>query len=288
MTNIFIRSPGQDPFEIPKNQVIAAIKNGELSANQEISLDGQSWTVLDQHKQLGALFNQEAPKPPPAPKLKVVSETVFYASDRVNCPKCGHEQDRGDACADCNVLFEKYWESQKAKTQKKTEGAIEPELNADESGSFFHKLWNGKYPLWKTLWIFGVAYPMCILVPLQLIFVWKMQGIVEGVMNQNPALDERVADVIAIMAVEMKTYFMVFAVVMLVYLVYAFILNVGLWRSANNYTGAGIWRILIRIAVVLYFIALPFNVFGIYEFSTGFEDQMTLFQNQFKQMQEIQ
>lgn len=288
MTNIFIRTPGQDPFEIPKNQVIAAIKNGELSAHQEISMDGQSWTVLDQHKQLGALFDQEAPKPPPQAKPKVVSESEFYASDRVHCPKCGHDQDRGDTCMNCNVLFEKYWESQKAKTTKKTKETIEPELDAEESESFLKKLWNGKYPLWKILWLFGVAYPMCILVPLQIIFVWKMQGIVAGVMNQNPIPDDIVADVMAKMVVEMQTYFMVFAVVMLVYLVYAFILNVGLWRSANNYTGAGIWRILIRIAVVLYFISLPFNVFGVYEFSTGFEDQMNLFLNQFKQIQDIQ
>lgn len=282
MATIFVRKTDHDPFEITKDQVVTDIKSGKLLADDEISLDGQSWLRLDRHKQLGALFNQDAPQP--QPKSKAMSESIFYSSDRVNCPNCGYEQDRGDTCLNCYVLFEKYWKTKKARAQKKSNPTPEPEVDTNESGNFIHKLWNGKYPLWEVTWLFGLVYPMCTMIPIQLVFVWKMQSIVERVMSQTLTLNEVLASAIALMATEMKTYFMVFAAVMLVFLVYGFILNVGLWKSANNYTGASIWRILIKVFVIIYFIMLPFSVLGIYQMVTGFEEHMDQIQYQFQQM----
>ena len=66
MSNLFIRRLGQEPFEIPKNQVVPDIKSGKLSADDEISPDGQSWISLGKHKQLSALF-KTGPTSAPAP-----------------------------------------------------------------------------------------------------------------------------------------------------------------------------------------------------------------------------
>ncbi len=299
MANILIKRGDQEPFEIPKNQVVAAIKNGELLADDEISLDGQSWVRLDQHKQLGALFGQGEPKPPPAPKPKVMSEAIFYSSDRVNCPKCGFEQDRGDTCESCNLLFEKFWAAHKTRTKRKPNRAFAPELDAEESGGIFHKLWNGKYPLWKTFWLFAVAFPLCAILLAEAFWMWGVEGkmqsgmqamMQQGVMNENLTPEEQMTAMtnsIMNWFEEIRPYFMAFAAFMLIYSVYAFFVNVGLWRSANNYKGAGIWRILVRIWVVLVFIALPFNVFNLtYDLATGFEADYKQMEEQARQMQE--
>ncbi len=60
------------------------------------------------------------------------------------------------------------------------------------------------------------------------------------------------------------------------------ILAVGLWRSANDYDGPGIWRTLVKIMVVCYFIGLPFNIFSISQFGTMMEQ----FEIQVQQMQD--
>ena len=43
MTVVYIKRADQDPFEFPKDQVVAAVQKGELLADDEISPDGQSW-----------------------------------------------------------------------------------------------------------------------------------------------------------------------------------------------------------------------------------------------------
>lgn len=261
MTNLFIRKVDQDPFEIPKNQVVPAIKNGTLLMDDEISPDGQLWVRLGQHKQLGALFSQGAPKTqPPAPaKPKQVSESTFYSSDRVNCPKCGFEQDRGDACVNCNILFEKYWSLKKERAKKKPQPVLEPELDSVESKNVVQKLWNGEYPLWATYWLFGVVYPLCVFFIFWTFFAGKIMATAEDMTNESPPSASMMAD--------MKFYATLYTVFMLVYLAYCLIVNVGLWRSASNYTGASIWSIIVKVFVVLFFVTLPFNFMGAFDFS---------------------
>lgn len=60
METVLIRRDQREPFKFPKKSVVRAIKSGELFGNDEISSDnGETWTRIDQHKQLGKLF--EAP-----------------------------------------------------------------------------------------------------------------------------------------------------------------------------------------------------------------------------------
>ena len=68
------------------------------------------------------------------------------------------------------------------------------------------------------------------------------------------------------MMIMMEKFLPLIIVMFSLFFTYSFVLNVGLWRSASNYTGAGIWRILVKILVVLFFISLPFYAFSIYQF----------------------
>lgn len=299
MTDILVKRDDQEPFKIPKNQVVPAIKSGKLLPDDEISVDGKSWIVLSRHKQLGPLFNPDETAPPPKPKPKVLSETVFYSSERVQCPKCGFEQKRGETCESCNLLFKKFWEAHKTRSQKKTQKSFAAELDGEESGNFVHKLWNGKYPLWKAFWIYTVALPFCVILLVEALWMWQMSGTMEEglqtMMQQSmtseelPPEEQVAAMTTAMMAwfEQIKPYFMAFAVLILTLCGYAFLSNMGVWRSANDYGGAGIWRVLARVWVVLVFISLPFNVYNTsYDLITGFEDNYDEYEQQARQFQE--
>jgi len=211
MSKFFIRRKGQDPFEIPKNQVVPDIKNGKLSADDEISPDGRSWISLGKHKQLSALFKTGATRAPVPAKPRKMSEK-----------KAGSRQDFVQAAGS--------------------------DLDSGGSGFFMTKLWKGEYPLWKTFWIFGMAVPAVFMFLVMAIFF------IVGMMTLSPTAESMIP--------VMKTYMRNFTVVLAVLLVYQFFWAVGLWRSANDYDGPGIWRTLVKIMVVFYFIGLPFNIFS--------------------------
>ena len=133
------------------------------------------------------------------------------------------------------------------------------------------KLWKGEYPLWKTFWIFGMAVPAVFMFLVMAILI--IVGM-DGMMTLSPTAES--------MMPVMKTYMRNFTVVLAVLLVYQFFLAVGLWRSANDYDGPGIWRTLVKIMVVFYFIGLPFNIFSI----SQFENMMEQFEFMVQQMQD--
>ncbi len=258
MARLFIRKAGQNPVEIDKNQIVPAIKVGKLDAEDEISADGKSWISLGAHKQLGTLFNKEpagapaTPVPPPAPaKPRKMTEREFYSSDRVFCPKCGFEQDRGPSCEKCDIIFEKYWEIKSGGSRRKAEPEVEQTQPAGGSGNFLKTLWNGEYPLWVTFWIFGFVIPAGIWFLFQtFIFAPNM----EHMMTQNPSRE--------MMMETMRSNFRNMTLMAMVMYCYQFIVSVGLWRSAGFYQGFGLWRVLVQILVVLYFISIPGTIYS--------------------------
>lgn len=283
MSNVFIRKAGQEPLEVSQSQVAADILSGELLASDKVSLDGEFWVRLDQHKELGDLFKQRKAKQPPK-VIPKVSEAEFYSSSRVHCPKCGFEQNRDSTCGNCNLIFEKYWHALNARTLKKSEQDEAPSPDEKESGGVFHKLLHGKYPLWKIYWLFGLVYPLVIILALMLAAGFKLQDTMINLISQYPNPNERMAEIMSVMLEEYKTYSLIFAVVLLVFLAYSLVVHIGLWRCARGYSGDSLWRTLSRIAVVLFFIILPISVFSIYSYYTGFDEQMSRYEFLFKQM----
>jgi len=246
MANVFIKRPGKDTFNFPKAQVVTAVKRGELLGDDEISADGKNWIRLDRHKQLGALFKTKASKPKAPTKPKKVNEVEFFSSDRVNCPKCGFDQDRADTCMECGIVFQKYFDSKKPKPPKEEPGERisqdEPitEDVEDASGNFIvrvlKKLGRGDYPLVTAFWRFGFVVPLV----MGLLFVaWMFFGL--SVLPQF------------LFALGLLSAFPLF-------FGYGIISSVGIWRSASAYSGPSIWSVLSKILVVLYFIGLPFQI----------------------------
>jgi len=87
----------------------------------------------------------------------------------------------------------------------------------------------------------------------------ESSGTMEGDLPPEQAMNQ-------MLMVMMEKFLPAIIVMFSLFFTYSFVLNVGLWRSASNYTGAGIWRILVKILVVLFFISLPFHAFNIYQF----------------------
>jgi hypothetical protein len=86
------------------------------------------------------------------------------------------------------------------------------------------RLWRGEIVLWKSFWLFGVGGAAVIGLP-----------IFAAMMALTDVPDDTTATIF------------VFALgFLLVYLIWAF---VGIWRSANSYTGNRTWSIFAKVAV---------------------------------------
>lgn len=286
MPNLYIRQAGQDPFPMEKNEVVPAIKSGMLSAGDEISADGKNWMPLGAHKQLGALFKTASAAPAAAPKTatgqtapaaskpRKMSMREFYSSDRVFCPKCGFEQDRTASCQKCDIIFDKYWEIKTEGPRSKAEPReTMPVVESSGSGNMLARLWRGEYPLWITFWIFGAGIPFVIWFLFQtLVLTSGMQEM----MTQNPSPDE--------MMEMMRGKFRSMMIMSAIMFPYQFIVAVGLWRAARVYEGFALWRVLVQICVVLFFISIPFTLFSYISGWNAMEQQL----QQMQMMMEMQ
>ncbi len=279
MTNVYIKRSGDDPFEMPKNQIVAGVKKGELLPDDEISADGKKWVRLDRHKQIAPLFKGQAKKAPPKPKK--MTEEEFYANKQVVCPNCLFEQEREESCRKCNVLFEKYWDIKKGRVKTKTQAQktkiTKQELEAAQSsGGIMTKLWRGEYPLWATFWLFGFLFPLIVMGLLQFVAArFFLQDMTQSLMESGTGAEGAMSQEEAMlqMMTAMEQFLPYILAFLFISLIYSFILNVGLWRSAGNHTGFALWRIIVKILVVLFFISLPFQIFNIYQM-TNFIDMM--------------
>ena len=87
-------------------------------------------------------------------------------------------------------------------------------------------IWNGKLPLWKVYWLFGV-----------------LGGIVfrfADMILSGPQSDGTIS----------LGFSSLFA---LLYIIYFTIVLVGVWRSATNYTGHVVWPILAKFVTIIAF-----------------------------------
>ncbi len=100
------------------------------------------------------------------------------------------------------------------------------------------KLWNGHYSLSKSYWFFGNIVPLIffiILISLALLF---QENALDALLNQQfvpKGLYERV----------------ILLFITFLFLIYSIISTVGIWRSANHYTGKRYWSVIAKFAIVL-------------------------------------
>jgi hypothetical protein len=98
------------------------------------------------------------------------------------------------------------------------------------------KLWRGEIPLWQTFWLYGVLFPIVVLIlypiPLKIlvhfIFIYMVY---------------------------------IFAFFIVMGLLYPVVIFVAIWRSAGKYEGRKIWMWLLKILVVVMIIIFLLIVF---------------------------
>jgi hypothetical protein len=111
----------------------------------------------------------------------------------------------------------------------------EPQDAIDPSHGVAVNLWRGNYTLVKTYWLFGIVGGLAL-------------GLAVGVL-----LAITTSVVLALFGIATLWAWQVFV-------------SVAIWRSAGKYTGARIWKILARIALVLSFLQLLGATAGMFGF----------------------
>lgn len=102
---------------------------------------------------------------------------------------------------------------------------------------FLKKLWKGEYPLFVSFWGFGFLVLFCL-------------GFLFGAIPQKGLTGWLIFNFGPIGG------FITFLIFCVCFYVYIVILYVGIWRSANKYTGRSIWKIITKILVCFWWIFL--------------------------------
>ena len=100
------------------------------------------------------------------------------------------------------------------------------------------KLWKGHYSLSRSYWFFGNIVPLFFFVVLISLALSFQENALDALLNQQfvpSGIYERV----------------ILVLITLVFLVYSIISTVGIWRSANHYTGKRYWSVIAKFAIVL-------------------------------------
>jgi hypothetical protein len=111
------------------------------------------------------------------------------------------------------------------------------------------QLWRGEIALSRAFWIFGVLVPI-ILVIVAIVLSWAVMILLLFFAFSGPGAPEGLSDGVVVVLVAM-------AVLTLAYQVVA---CVGVWRSAERYSGKPIYSILARGALALYLAVTVSNV----------------------------
>ncbi len=87
---VFIRRGDRTVKGVALSSLTASIKNGRLRRTDEISVDGNRWVELGEHRKLGPLFASvnKAPSSPPGPpdNLKKQLAGISGMLDEINSP----------------------------------------------------------------------------------------------------------------------------------------------------------------------------------------------------------
>ena len=100
------------------------------------------------------------------------------------------------------------------------------------------KLWNGHYSLSKSYWFFGNIIPLIFFIILISLALSFQENALDALLNQQfvpKGLYERA----------------ILLFITFLFLIYSIISTVGIWRSANHYTGKRYWSVIAKFAIVL-------------------------------------
>lgn len=101
-----------------------------------------------------------------------------------------------------------------------------------------NKLWNGHYSLSKSYWFFGNIVPLIFFIILISLSLFFQENALDALLNQQfvpKGLFEKI----------------ILLFIACLFLIYSVISTVGIWRSANHYTGKRYWSVIAKFAIVL-------------------------------------
>jgi len=110
------------------------------------------------------------------------------------------------------------------------------------------KLWNGHYSLSKSYWFFGNIVPLIFFIILIGLAISFQENVLDALLNQKfvpKGLYER----------------LILLFITFLFLIYSIISTVGIWRSANHYTGKRYWSVIAKFAIVFALFAYLKDIF---------------------------
>ena len=114
-----------------------------------------------------------------------------------------------------------------------------------------NKIFEGKFELKKTFWLYGNVYPFFISLIIIVSLLFFQEDMKQSIIQQKFFNISLIAKTIILI----QGIFFFF---------YTFIATIGVWRSANNYKGKKIWIYLAKIAIVYAFYSYIQNALFLY------------------------
>lgn len=99
-------------------------------------------------------------------------------------------------------------------------------------------LYFGSFPLKRAFWFYGNIIPLIYFICLFSVVLFFQESPLESILNLKFTFNYTYQKLIVI-------------VLGAIFLIYAYISTVGIWRSANKYEGKKYWSILAKLSILL-------------------------------------
>ena len=214
---------GQKTNEYSSKTLAPAIKQGKLLPSDELFIPNKGWMRLDKHPQLAPLF---ASAPPTQPAAKPAAPNTDFLEMEMENPNLQMEMETK------NVEEEVVDEETPPPESEEEDIASAREQHQFKELNLLQFIWDGRYPLWKTFWLFFVLGNLLISTFLNMLPLTSSSWLI------------------------FKLMFI--GLYILAFIYYVFTLG-ATWKSAGDY-GDSISGTLARTFVVLQFMSIAFSI----------------------------